>query len=353
MARRGENIYKRKDGRYEGRYIKSRTIDGKAVYGYVYDRSYLGVKEKLVEFRSAKSRKSCGSNDTLGQWLDFWLDSADDIKETTRRIYKGHIENHIMPKLGKIPLKKLNGEMIQNFVSSLQLAPSTVKVIFCVLRSALIYAEERGRVLNVWSRVKLPKKVKTEVSILTLSEQKRLEEALVKSNDIGVLLCLYTGLRIGELCALKWSDIDFERSLLHVNGTQAQINGSTKIIPPKSKSSLRTIPVPAFIMEKLKLIPHEGNFVVSINGGHMNVRTYRRRFKRILEDAGLPDIKFHALRHTFSTRALEVGMDFKTLSEILGHSTVAITLDLYVHSLDEHKRAQMDKLNQIYSPSDK
>lgn len=351
MARRGENIYKRKDGRYEGRYIRTRDENGKAIYGYVYARSYSDVKEKLAEYKAVKKKKPTGSSGTLSQWLDFWLGNAGNLKETTRQIYRGHIRNYILPKLGKVRLKKLTTQTLQAFVSSLKLSPSTVKVIFCVLKSALIFAEERGQIMNIWSRVKLPKKAKTEVSILTLAEQKRLERVLSRENDIGILLCLYTGLRIGELCALKWSDIDFEKSVIHVNGTQARVGGTVKILPPKSKTSLRTIPVPNFIMEKLKNQHRDGAFVLSMNGRYVNVRTYRRQFKRLLEEAQLPNIKFHALRHTFSTRALEVGMDFKTLSEILGHSTVAITLDLYVHSLDEHKRSQMNKLGEIYSPS--
>lgn len=351
MARRGENIYKRKDGRYEGRYLKFYDSNGKAIYGSVYSRSYAEVKQKLIRLKDKKEPQSIGSNIKLSQWLDNWMESETGIKETTRNIYKGHINNHINPQIGKIRLKKLNGDILQAFITSLELAPSTVKVVFTVLKSALSCAEENGLISNVWSKVKLNKKTKTEVTILLPNEQKRLERVLNNKNDIGILICLYTGLRIGELCALKWKDIDFERSYIHVNGTQARMNSGVMVIPPKSKSSIRSIPVPDFLMEKLRNVPHDGEFVLSNGGSFVDVRTYRRRFKRLLEEANLPDIKFHALRHTFSTRALEIGMDFKTLSEILGHSTVAITLDLYVHSLDEYKKSQMNKLNEIYLPS--
>ena len=107
MARKRENIYKRKDWRYEGRYIRTRDENGKAVYGYVYARNYADVKEKLTEYKTVKKKKPTGSSDTLSQWLDFWLDNAGNLKETTRQIYRGHTRNYILPKLGKVRFKKL------------------------------------------------------------------------------------------------------------------------------------------------------------------------------------------------------------------------------------------------------
>ncbi|MCH5188656.1 MAG: site-specific integrase [Oscillospiraceae bacterium] len=351
MPRRGENIYKRKDGRYEGRYLKSYSIDGKAIYGSIYSRSYADIKNKLTALKAEQKKPSSATGITLANWMNNWLESAPDIKETTKNIYRGHINNHINPRIGKIRLHKLNSDILQMFVSSLDLSPSTVKVVFTVLKSALKAAEERGYISDIWSKIKLPKKTKTEVCILSLTEQKRLETALSDENDIGILISLYTGIRIGELRALKWCDIDFERRVLHINGTQARVDEGIKILPPKSKTSVRSVPLPDFIADKLKSKGRDGEFVLSDNGSFVDVRTYRRRFKRILKNSGLPDIKFHALRHTFATRALEVGMDFKTLSEILGHSTVSITLDLYVHSMDEYKKGQINKLGEIYSPS--
>lgn len=167
--------------------------------------------------------------------------------------------------------------------------------------------------------------------------------------DIGILICLYTGLRIGELCALKWSDINFELSILTVNGTQVRTKNGIEIISPKSKSSKREIPIPNFLIDKIKSLPRKSDFLLSRYGKPFDVRTYRRYFKSILKKAYLPDIKFHSLRHTFATRALEVGIDYKTLSEILAHSSVSITLDLYAHSLKEHKKNEMNKLNKIFN----
>lgn len=353
MARRGENVYKRKDGRYEGRYIKRYDLNGKAVYGYVYARSYTEIKDKLAKCKVDKKPKTNGSGTLLSEWLIIWIESENGIKESTRQLYKRHINNHIIPKLGKVQLKKLNSDIIQNFVNSLCLASSTIKLIFCILESSLACAEEKGFITNVWSKVKLPSNSKSKVTILTPPEQRRLEDALSEKNDIGILICLYTGLRIGELCALRWQDIDFVNALIHVNGTQSRIDGELKITSPKSKASKRTIPIPDCLLQNLKNHKNNSEFILSNGTKAVDVRTYRRRFKALLKEAGLPDIKFHAIRHTFASRALEVGMDYKTLSEILGHASVSITMDLYVHALDEHKKNQMNKLNEIFNSQSK
>ncbi len=347
MARRGENIYKRKDGRYEGRYIKRYDVNGKAIYGYIYDRSYSLIKEKLNKCKAEKPSKPTGSDTLLSDWLTAWIESETAIKDSTKQVYKRHIINHIIPKIGKVQLKKLCSDTIQRFVDGLCLSSSTVKLVFNVLESGLKCAEEKGFITNIWSKVKLPRQVKAEVTILTAKEQYRLESTLSEKNDIGILICLYTGLRIGELCALRWQDIDFENAVMHINGTQSRADGTLKITTPKSKASIRTIPIPDCLLNRLLQHKNNSDFVLSNNGNMVDIRTYRRRFKRLLKLVELPDIKFHALRHTFASRALEVGMDYKTLSEILGHASVSITMDLYVHALDEHKRAQMNKLNDI------
>lgn len=160
MARRGENIYKRKDGRYEGRYIKRYDTDGKAIYGYVYDKNYAVVKEKLNKCRMDDKPKPTGSNTLLSEWLLIWIESETGIKDSTRQLYKRHIRNHIVPKLGKVQLKKLNADMIQRFIDSLDLSPSTVKLVFNVLESGLNSAEEKGLISNIWAKVKLPKRKK-------------------------------------------------------------------------------------------------------------------------------------------------------------------------------------------------
>lgn len=348
MARRGENIYKRKDGRYEGRYIKYYDISGKAVYGYIYSKSYADIKEKLAKCRAEKTQTKASSNIKLENWLTSWVSSQGALKTTTQRVYKSHIKNSIIPYIGDIPLKKITTDVLQEFINDLELSSATIKTVYTILKSALEAAEDKGYVSNVWSKVKIPKKEKSIVRIFTAKEQQQLENSLTDDIDIGIFISLYTGLRIGEVCALKWSDINFENDTLTVNGTQARTEKGVIITSPKSKSSKREIPIPLFLMDKIKLISQKGDFVISRYGKAFDVRTYRRHFKNILKKAKLPDMKYHSLRHTFATRALEVGMDYKTLSEILGHSSVGITLDLYAHSLKEHKIKEMNKLGEIY-----
>lgn len=294
--------------------------------------------------------KESTDNICLADYLSGWIRNVTGIKETTRRIYAGHISNHIIPAIGGVALCDIDTFLLQEFVLSLDLSPSTVRVVYNVLRSALRHAHSMQLIDDVYSAVSLPKRVRVKKNILTREEQRRLEQAVSEPEDIGVLICLYTGIRIGELCALRWKDIDSEARVMRICGTQARIDGCIRIIPPKSEMSSRSIPIPECIAKLLIKDSSAGEYVISgKNGEPMDVRTYRRRFKRLLKKAGIPDIQFHALRHTFSTRAIEVGMDYRTLSEILGHSSVAITLDLYAHSLDAHKRMQMDKMNTIYN----
>ena len=348
MARRGENIYKRKDGRYEGRYIKYYDASGKAVYGYIYSKNYAEVKEKMVKQKNDKNKVRVSSNVKLGEWVNMWFASQGVLKPTTRRVYKSHIENNIIPHLGNIPLKNLNCDRLQDFVNSLELSAATVKTVFTILKSALKAGEDKGLIGNIWSRVKLPKKERRIVKVLSSKEQTQLENTLSRGVDTGILISLYTGLRIGEVCALKWKDIDFDAGILTVNGTQARTENGVEIISPKSKTSKREVPIPSFLLKKLAEEPRKTDFVISKNLKPIDIRTYRRYFKSVLKKSELPDIKYHSLRHTFAPRALEVGIDYKTLSEILGHASVGITLDLYAHSLKEHKIKEMSKLDGIY-----
>ena len=182
----------------------------------------------------------------LSEWLKSWMKSQGTLKPTTKQIYKSHIDNYINPNLGKIPLKKLNGDILQGFINDLNLSASTVKNIFSILKSVLSSAEDNGLILNIWDKVKVPKKEKSIVQVLTINEQKLLESVLTSPLDIGVWICLYAGLRIGEVCALKWLNINFETLTLTVNGTQARTENGVEIIAPKSKSSKREIPIKKF-----------------------------------------------------------------------------------------------------------
>jgi len=364
MARRERNIYKRKDGRYEARYIKSRDNNGKAVYGAVYARNYAEVKDKLARAKaSLKMAKQPHSKQTVTAELAVHLDSLkNQIKPSTYGIYQGYIERYISPFFGDTLCKKLTTEVLQGFADKLienGLSVSTVQSVFSFLRCGLknVFAKE-------FFDIKIPKKSTAEAEVLSLGEQKRLEIAAKTSGDIdrfAVTLCLYTGLRIGELCGLLWTDIDFERQLLHVRRTVQRIKnpdykGDSRDCPktivacltPKSVASLRSIPLPEFLIEFLSDYRSDSGLVISGDSKFIEPRNLQYRFQRLLISAGVKKINFHALRHTFSVRALESGFDVKALSEILGHASAMVTLKKYAHALDEHKRRSMESLSAVY-----
>lgn len=364
MSRRGENIYKRRDGRWEGRYIAEYDVNGKAKYRAVYAHSYNDVKQKLLNAKTNNTagRISISSVTSVKEWFTQWLNELkSSIKESTYVIYKRYVENHINPFFGDLSLKKLNEAIIQRFVDSKSdLSPVTVRDIFIFFRTGIQKANKSFSLSISFDDIKLPKSTVHSFRVFSKEEQRDIESAINSSesvhNDIGVLICLYTGLRIGEVCALEWNDIDFSRKIITVSKTIQRIadtdNGGTKIVitAPKSFRSSREIPIPEFLVQRLKIHKQQygnGCYVLNIGGKPMEPRTYQYRFQKLLKIANVEKANFHTLRHTFSTRALELGFDIKTLSDILGHANAAITLKKYAHSLDEHKRKSMEKLGQL------
>jgi len=370
MARTGENIYKRKDGRWEGRYIKGRKPDRKPVFGYVYDRKYNLCKEKLAKARSQHTRhttiKMCGTG-TVAEYMDYWLHAIrqPQVKPSTFSNYAAILEKWIKPYLGNNKLSQMGKEDVQCFINILseqELSAGSVHNIFRVLSAAMKKAKEYEYICeNPCEGADLPEPVKKEARLLTMQEQKRLEAAAGADKDgLVILLSLYTGLRVGELCALTWEDVDLKQGILHVSRTIRRIqcfvpDVQTKTVlvtgAAKSRQSVRTIPLPACILKLFK--EHRkntgGEYVFEYHGHLLEPRTLQYRFKALLRKADLPDINFHALRHTFATRCMELGFDVKTLSEILGHASAKMTLDRYGHSQMAHKQAAMKTLDQLFA----
>ena len=207
-------------------------------------------------------------------------------------------------------------------------------------------------------KIKRPKTKEKDVSCFTLPQQKKIEQTVLTSKKpklFGIVLCLYSGLRIGELLALEWSDIDFNKGTIAINKTchdGRDENGKLcRIIDtPKTTSSKRTIPIPKQLLPLLKEHKKKSNsqYIVSSNGHGITVRSYQRSFELLQKRLGIERKGFHSLRHTFATRALECGMDVKTLSEILGHKNATVTLNRYAHSMMEHKKEMMNKLGKIF-----
>ena len=201
-------------------------------------------------------------------------------------------------------------------------------------------------------KLKRPKLKEKPVECFTLGEQKQIEQAILsgkKDKLYGIILCLYSGLRIGELIALQWSDMDFAKGILTVSKSCHDSKGGLFIDEPKTATSRRVIPLPKQLLPILKGIKKKSDspFVVSANGKSVSVRSYQRSFELLLKKLNIPHKGFHSLRHTFATRALECGMDVKTLSEILGHKNPTVTLNRYAHSLMEHKADMMNRLGKL------
>ncbi len=352
MSKRGENIYKRKDGRWEGRYRKSNLK-----YGYIYGKTYKEVKEKLNRARVNSENKS--DKTKVAVLCDNWLVYKEQsIKESSLVKYKNITEKYIKPYFNKISAKKTDKYIIENFAKNLTAkgySAQTVKVTLSVLESVFSYS---GVNLNFSFKQFIPKHEHGEIHILSENERKRLERYLFESNDpckIGIILTLYSGVRIGELCALKWENIDLANGIIKITTTLQRISDisgesgkRTKIIitEPKTPSAKRTIPLPSFLIKKLKYInPNKDNaFLLTGNERFTEPRAFTYTFKKCLKESGVPDINFHALRHTFTTRCIENDFEPKALSEILGHSSVNTTLGIYTHPSVEYKRESINRL---------
>lgn len=303
-------------------------------------------------------------------WLNIWLDNAvkPTAKSRTYARYKEIIDGHIVPKLGEYELNDLTPLLLQKFITELLqngnlvtgkgLSANTVNTIITVLQNSLKAAMIFGELKEYTAdKIKRPKAKENEVSCFSLVEQRKIEQEILqgkKDKLYGIILCLYTGLRIGELLALTWNDMDFAKGTLTVSkschygkGKNGKFERCTEL--PKTITSRRTIPIPKQMLAILKDIKKrsESEYVIASRADPVSVRSYQRSFALLLQRLKVPHKGFHALRHTFATRALECGMDVKTLSEILGHKNASITLNRYVHSLMEHKQEMMNKVGKL------
>lgn len=349
MARRGENIYHRKDGRWEGRYKSGYTERGKAKYRSVYGRSYAEVKEKLAHLKVTPAPKIICKL-TVKELFEEWLFAVRlKVKESTYANYQMKICKHILPVFGGLRYEALTIKMLNSFIEDKLysgLSTKYVSDIIIVFKSMTKYISKIHKFRNILVDVALPQAVKSEKTLLTPIQQQRLCKYLLSNlnrTSLCVLLSLYTGLRIGEICGLMWGDIDLDKSIITVKRTVQRIcTGScgTKLIvdTPKSHTSQRSIPIPTFLMKILHdFCSNDNYYILSDSVKVTEPRTLQNRFKSILKKVDLPSVCFHSLRHMFATNCLQAGFDIKTLSEILGHSSVETTLNRYVHSSMERK----------------
>lgn len=366
MARHGENIRKRNDGRWEGRYQIYSEEKEKPVYHSVYGRSYEEVKKKLAIERTSIMKpldRDINEKDLGQESIIFtdvsekWLEEVKSTKKISTYIKYNMIYNkHLKNKFRNTALYGITEVYIVEQISE-PLSDSLLKSVYCVLNQILKFASRRYLIM-VPNLKKPDNHVRSKpVAVITKKEQTKLLAVLHHKTDLfklGVLLCLYTGLRLGELCALKWTDIDWQGGMLTVSRTVQRLpveGRKTKTTlmetEPKSEYSKRDIPLSVAVLGLLGCFRHEREYVF---GGDkpMEPRTMQYHFKKILGEAGLQDKNFHILRHTFATNCIENGTDVKSLSEILGHSDVQITLNRYVHPTMDTKRKHLDKLSVFY-----
>lgn len=357
MSKKGENITKRKDGRYEARYVKERDEFGRITkYGFIYAKSYLEVKHKREEkLKNIKNeiQNQVNQNENFKDSLILWLENKISIKESSYTNYYSIIYNKIIPFFKNVKLKSINEKNVIAFIKTLQsqkLGSKRIKDILLVLKQFL-------KSQNIFIKFETPKVTKKKIVTLNNKELSLIESKALQSNDIkifAILVVLFTGLRIGELCALKWEDIDLENKIIHITKTLIRVKNKnpnslnkTKIIidVPKTENSIRDIPINITILPYLKKFQKEDDcYFLTGNKSFITTKKYYLFYLKYLQSLNISKKSFHILRHTFATRCLLCGMDIKTLSEILGHSSVKTTLDLYVHIKEEEKLEQMNKL---------
>lgn len=286
-----------------------------------------------------------------------WLKNKESqIKQSSYYNYKFIVEKYLISYFGKKDIRKLHdfGDFIDEL--STNLAPKTIRDIFNVLKMILTYYEETYNKKLKYKRTILPKIEKKEIEIFTSRERERIENYCIEQNtlkSIGILICLNTGMRLGELCALKWENIDLTEKCFYIKETLQRVYKGKKeksaviIGPPKTKCSLRTIPMNSKLYNLLKPISRKykkEKFFLTGKIVYIEPRGYQDFFKNILKKTNVKKRNFHATRHTFATKCIEVGMDIKTLSKILGHANVQITMNTYVHSSKKQMKKYLERL---------
>ena len=354
MPRKGRNIYKRKDNRWEARVYYTGCKKYRAVYGKTFKEA-VAKQDKLRLEMGISGGNDYPVNTLAEQWLE---DKSFTVKKGSLYSYENKLNNHILPYFSEVYFSKLNEQMLSGFVSAKRaenLSEKYISDMLIMIKSISAWANKKYGMHDKIKAFKFTKPIIKEPEMLSAVEQKKLQQHLMERDDsvsLGIFMGMFTGLRIGELCAVKWSDLDFENGILTINKTAQRLpdslsnkKTSVNISTPKTAKSIRAIPIPNFLLERLK--QHEKGdecYILSSTEKLIEPRSLTYKFKRILSEAGVPPVKFHSLRHAFATNCIQNHFDIKTLSEILGHSTPNITLKIYLHSSLEQKRKCMDRL---------
>lgn len=365
LPKTGENIYKRKDGRWEARFISGRKSDGCAKYTSVYARTYAAAKAKLEERKRMVVSRPAGSCRLTVKELFVWYLSQAEIKPSTRARYVFLIEHHILPELGSIFVVSLTAKQLSDFLNQKrksgrlhggELSAKSVRDIGVLIKAALRFASAEYHFYCDALNAKLPKAKQREIEPFSAWELEQLKKGLSPSpnhKDAGILLSANGGLRLGEVCALRVSDIDFQAGTVSIvrEVLRIKVGEKTQLVvqTPKSESSIRTVPLPNDMMSCLKRavsgLPENAYVLTGQADKPMEPRTYQYYFASVLRRCGLKRRCYHTLRHSYATQCIEKGVDVKSLSEMLGHADITTTLRLYVHPSMDNKREAVQKIS--------
>ncbi|MDR1835125.1 MAG: site-specific integrase [Fusobacteriaceae bacterium] len=288
-------------------------------------------------------------NDWIREWLN---EKSKYVKESSLALYRLNIRAHLIPYWGETNMREITDDMIQTYVRQLSgegKSPRTIRNILTILTGSLNHAMVKGVIRSKKFHPVFPSSdTEKNQDVFSVREQKRLTEAIESSENskvLGIALCLFTGIRIGELCGLRWGDVDMENRVISVTQTIQRVVAGEKtrllISSPKTRTSLRKIPISDRLFSLLRSFTTEvpEHYVLTSSPRPTEPAVYRRFFNAFLKKNGIRKVKFHALRHTFATNCVNGGAEYKTLSSILGHSRIGTTLNLYVHPQMEQKRA--------------
>lgn len=365
MPRRGNNIYKRADGRWEGRILKENLLPGESRYKYVYGKTYGETKKKMDVTRQqmTSSRDICLF--TMEEAAALWLmEKKDYWKITTYASYGNLIRKYIIPVIGSCKAARIDSKILERMVEKIRynekgrrLSDGYLHNICSIVIMILSHLQKRYHFSLCIPQNPVPSGKRTVMLLPGDHDLQMLEKYLFshitkEGTSLGILTSLYTGLRVGELCALKWENINLEDEVIYIRQTLQRTKladgskNNTGIIfqTPKTATSMREIPIPPVLVPLFNKYKGESSefLVKGKKRPFAEPRTMEYRFERILEVCGIKKFHFHLLRHTFATRCIAKGFDIKSLSELLGHSNIQTTLNLYVHSSTQHKRQLMN-----------
>ena len=388
MAKRnnGEGtITKRKDGRWEGRYYTGEIVNGKRVRKNVLAKTKAECKEKLNKAIADNANRMriiercdflTNPEPTLEEWSRIWFESfcTASVKEYTRNSYQSYFDRYILPNLGGMKIKDISTVSCQQFLMKMYasgrtrnvekkgkgLSAKTVKDIKIALQTCLQKAEDEGLIdSNPCRKVQLPKDAPKEMQTLKANE---LGAFLQETKDSGCyefyILEITTGLRLGEILALTWDDLDIKNKTISVNKQVQRIGSELKITTPKTASSIRTVALCDECFNQLILLRSRQRldtkliFPSPITGELRDPSSVTRKLHRMQKRSGVPQIRFHDLRHSFATLSLEQGMDIKTVSHMLGHTDAGFTMNTYMHVTDNMQQTVANAMQSLITETE-